>query len=131
MDVYRVREFEFNPIIEPHKRKSYYTEKKSDCDFFDAFAEADRAEMGDTMSMEHHSGVTSLPKGASSSSSNSKKIRRPGGYSLSSSVWNCDGEVISEAAIHVKVHCQLVTVFGAGCDVHELLADRPTTVRFQ
>lgn len=129
MDVYRVREFEFNPIIEPHKRKSYYTEKKSDCDFFDAFAEADRAETGDTMSVDH-SGGASLGKGVSSSSA-CNKMRRAGGYSLSSSVWNCDGEVINEAAIHVKVHCQLVTVFGAGCDVHELLADRPTTVRFQ
>lgn len=131
MDVYRVREFEFNPIIEPHKRKSYYTEKKADCDFFDAFSEADRAETGDTMSVEHQSGVASLGKGASSSSTANKKVRRAGGYSLSSSVWNCDGEVINEAAIHVKVHCQLVTVFGAGCDVHELFADRPTTVRFQ
>ena len=28
-----------------------------------------------------------------------------------SSIWNCDGEIVNEAAISVKVHRQLVPVF--------------------
>jgi ceramide kinase len=65
VDVYRVREFEFNPIVGP----------------------------------VNHS---------------------PNKYQLSSaSVWNCDGEVINEAAIHVKVHCQLITLFASGIQVRD------------
>lgn len=30
------------------------------------------------------------------------------------SVWNCDGEVITAASIRVKIHCQLLPVFGTG-----------------
>ncbi|RWS29322.1 ceramide kinase-like protein [Leptotrombidium deliense] len=59
VDVYRVREFEFTPIVNPANTKQSYQLSKA-------------------------------------------------------SVWNCDGEIINEAAIHVKVHCQLVTVFGNG-----------------
>ncbi|GAB6027035.1 hypothetical protein CHUAL_013764 [Chamberlinius hualienensis] len=32
------------------------------------------------------------------------------------SVWNCDGEIISEPAIGVKVHCQLVNFFARGIE---------------
>ena len=30
------------------------------------------------------------------------------------SVWNCDGEVLSTPEIHVKVHCQILPVFARG-----------------
>lgn len=42
------------------------------------------------------------------------------------SVWNCDGEIISEPAIHVRVHCQLISVFGTGPEKrqHNKHADR-------
>ncbi|KAI1287061.1 Ceramide kinase [Halotydeus destructor] len=30
------------------------------------------------------------------------------------SVWNCDGEVIKHPSVRVKVHCQLLPVFGSG-----------------
>ncbi|KAG8183096.1 hypothetical protein JTE90_010919 [Oedothorax gibbosus] len=33
---------------------------------------------------------------------------------LSTSIWNCDGEMINEPAIAAKVHCQLINVFGRG-----------------
>ena len=122
MDVYRVREFEFNPIIEPHKRKGYFFEKQVDYDFFETFPESSNELTDSNQETESPCAM----------STNSKK-RRIGGKSLSSSVWNCDGEVINEAAIHVKVHCQLVTMFAAGYDVDRLLADheRRTKVRFQ
>ncbi|XP_014667629.1 PREDICTED: ceramide kinase-like [Priapulus caudatus] len=32
------------------------------------------------------------------------------------SVWNCDGEIIKEPAIDVRVHCQLVKIFGRGIE---------------
>lgn len=123
VDTYRVREFEFNPIIEPHKRKSYFYEKEADCDFFDAFSETD----GDSSPSEGKSTMV-----RSTATATSKK-RRPGGCSLSPSVWNCDGEIISEPAIHVKVHCQLVSLFATGVEVEALFENqkRPVTVCFQ
>ncbi|XP_054164301.1 ceramide kinase-like [Oppia nitens] len=63
VDVYRVREFEFNPIVGPNTIST------------------NRAQL------------------------------------MNASVWNCDGEVVDEAAIHVKVHCQLISVFATGIDV--------------
>lgn len=30
------------------------------------------------------------------------------------SAWNCDGEIISQPSLRVKIHCQLLPVFGAG-----------------
>ncbi|XP_074593043.1 ceramide kinase [Brevipalpus obovatus] len=65
VDVYRVKEFEFNPIVSPEGSSKKY--KVSDA-----------------------------------------------------SVWNCDGEVISEPALHVKVHCQLVPLFGNGGENRDL-----------
>lgn len=111
-----MRQFEFNPIVEPHKRKGYFHEKQVDFDFFEAFEDA-----GDP---ESKSQTAVLPNEAA-------RKRRPGGSALSSSVWNCDGEVLSEAAIQAKVHCQLVTIYATGCDVERLLGQRPTKVRFQ
>lgn len=40
---------------------------------------------------------------------------------MPSSVWNVDGEVINEAAVHVKIHCQLITLFATGVDFLTLL----------
>ncbi|GFU44082.1 ceramide kinase [Nephila pilipes] len=33
---------------------------------------------------------------------------------LSTSVWDCDGEMINEPSITAKIHCQLINVFGQG-----------------
>ncbi|XP_035233366.1 ceramide kinase-like isoform X2 [Stegodyphus dumicola] len=33
---------------------------------------------------------------------------------LSTSVWNCDGEVVNEPSVTARVHCQLINVFGRG-----------------
>ena len=33
------------------------------------------------------------------------------------SVWNCDGEVLSTPEIHVKVHCQILPVFARGPEI--------------
>ena len=33
------------------------------------------------------------------------------------SVWNCDGEVLSHAEIYVKVHCQILPVFARGPEI--------------
>lgn len=42
--------------------------------------------------------------------------------SRNNSVWNCDGEIISESTIGVKVHCQLINLFARGIeDVSENL----------
>ena len=113
VDTYRVRQFEFNPIVEPHKRKGYFYEKQVDFDFFEQFDQED-----------NEAKVNKVSVGVSESS----KKRRP---ALSSSVWNCDGEILNEAAIHVKLHCQIVNIFATGCDVEQLLGTRPTKVRFQ
>lgn len=37
------------------------------------------------------------------------------------SVWNCDGEVLDDASVHVKVHCQLVTIYATGFDAASLV----------
>ena len=33
------------------------------------------------------------------------------------SVWNCDGEVLSHSEIYVKVHCQILPVFARGPEI--------------
>jgi ceramide kinase len=33
-----------------------------------------------------------------------------------SSVWNCDGEVLDDSRIRVKVHCQVLPVFARGLE---------------
>jgi len=33
------------------------------------------------------------------------------------SVWNCDGEVLEDSEIRVKVHCQILPVFGRGIEM--------------
>ncbi|XP_004438101.1 PREDICTED: ceramide kinase [Ceratotherium simum simum] len=35
---------------------------------------------------------------------------------VSSSSWNCDGEILSSSAIEVRVHCQLVQLFARGIE---------------
>jgi len=32
------------------------------------------------------------------------------------SVWNCDGEVLNDSKIRVKVHCQVLPVFARGLE---------------
>ncbi|GAV07662.1 hypothetical protein RvY_17477 [Ramazzottius varieornatus] len=39
---------------------------------------------------------------------------REASMAVASTVWNCDGEIITEADIHVKVYRQLITIFGSG-----------------
>ncbi|XP_015786759.1 ceramide kinase [Tetranychus urticae] len=65
VDVYRVKEFEFNPIVRPEGSSSKYQVSNA-------------------------------------------------------SVWNCDGEIINEPALHVKVHCQLLPIFGNGRENRDL-----------
>ncbi|XP_044535218.1 ceramide kinase [Gracilinanus agilis] len=36
--------------------------------------------------------------------------------SLPSSTWNCDGEILNNSAIEVRVHCQLVQLFARGIE---------------
>ncbi|KAI2797144.1 hypothetical protein BLOT_011121 [Blomia tropicalis] len=123
VDTYRVREFEFNPIIEPHKRNGYTFEKEIDYDFFDAVDEA---------ADEMNQNGTELSKKKSRSNKGKigsrSKRNANANYSLGSSVWNCDGEVTKEAAIHVKVHCQLIQMFATGFDVDRLLFGRATKI---
>ncbi|XP_052094845.1 ceramide kinase-like [Mytilus californianus] len=38
---------------------------------------------------------------------------------MKTSVWNCDGEVIAHPSLQVRVHCQLVKLFGRGIEVME------------
>ncbi|TEA32281.1 hypothetical protein DBR06_SOUSAS6610243 [Sousa chinensis] len=42
--------------------------------------------------------------------------RPPCCCAVSSSAWNCDGEVLSSPAIEVRVHCQLVRLFARGIE---------------
>ncbi|XP_026961831.1 ceramide kinase [Sagmatias obliquidens] len=42
--------------------------------------------------------------------------RPPCCCTVSSSAWNCDGEVLSSPAIEVRVHCQLVRLFARGIE---------------
>lgn len=39
---------------------------------------------------------------------------------LLTSMWNCDGEVITEPMIHVRVHCQLISLFSRGIEDREI-----------
>ncbi|XP_055331818.1 ceramide kinase-like [Paramacrobiotus metropolitanus] len=34
----------------------------------------------------------------------------------STTIWNCDGEIIREPNIHVKVYCQVIRMFGSGLE---------------
>lgn len=106
MDSYRIREFEFNPIIEPQKRKGYTFEKSVDFDYFDCVDENDMDSDG-TMRKSHSKNINKSRKNQCSS--------KP-------SVWNCDGEVVNDAGIHVKIHCQLVSLFAPGFDVDRLIS---------
>ena len=36
----------------------------------------------------------------------------------SKSVWNCDGEILPDPKIRVKVHCQILPVFARGLEKH-------------
>jgi ceramide kinase len=34
------------------------------------------------------------------------------------SVWNCDGEILPDPKVRVKVHCQILPVFARGLEKH-------------
>jgi ceramide kinase len=44
------------------------------------------------------------------------------------SVWNCDGEIIDQPNIHVKVHRRVIRVFGRGPETSEIARPTNTTV---
>nr|XP_046919718.1 ceramide kinase-like [Dermatophagoides farinae] len=122
IDSYRVREFEFNPIVEPtHKRKGYMFEKSIDCDFFDTFEECD---YGYESAINDEINIDRVSKNSYKSNiQRQKQSNRKKRCILSSSVWNCDGEIVNDPAIHVKIHCQLIELYAPGFDVGRLLAN--------
>ncbi|XP_064632079.1 ceramide kinase-like isoform X2 [Lineus longissimus] len=48
-----------------------------------------------------------------SSNDGEQRLRRS---STHNSVWNCDGECLDQASVHVKVHCQLIKLFCRGIE---------------
>lgn len=130
MDTYRVRELEFNPIIEPQKRKGYTFEKSIDWDFFEAIDEEFENDNTNVASSSTAAAVTADPasrsrtvnrnrRGQQNKRGKKLKYKAP----LSSSVWNCDGEIVQTPAVHVKMHCQLLKIFAPGFDVEKFIGN--------
>lgn len=96
-------------------------EKSIDCDFFDTFEECD---YGYESAINDEINIDRVSKNSYKSNiQRQKQSNRKKRCILSSSVWNCDGEIVNDPAIHVKIHCQLIELYAPGFDVGRLLAN--------
>lgn len=93
-------------------------EKSVDCDFFDTFED----DYGNESNINNDMDVNRVTK-KSSKIQRQKQSNNKKRCVLSSSVWNCDGEIVNDPAIHVKIHCQLIELYAPGFDVGRLLAN--------
>ncbi|KAM4614844.1 ceramide kinase isoform 2-T2 [Polymixia lowei] len=49
-------------------------------------------------------------------------------YTSAHSSWNCDGEILSHAAIQVSVQCQLIRLFARGIEEQQCVSEEPYTL---
>ncbi|XP_028398134.1 ceramide kinase-like [Dendronephthya gigantea] len=96
VEVHRVKEFSFRPVSS-------------------AVSEDDESETGASSSRQECGGELTR---------RTQRTQRRGKERSQSrhSVWNVDGEIIDEPAIHVRVHRQLVTLFAYGIEECEKMA---------